>query len=83
MQKTYDAILKGDTVQWQNGRPDSAKPVPVRITLLNEGSSTSNGPAMANALAEIASRNELSIEADPVEWQREMRKDRSISAREE
>jgi hypothetical protein len=85
MLQTYKAILHGDHVEWLEKPPEKPHPVEVQITFLEEVASESileRGRAMAEALATLASRGTFAAIADPVAWQREMRRDRSLPDRE-
>ena len=84
MLPTYPAVLRDGLLEWGNeGAPMSLKdqPLEVHVTVLTPQTwSQTNGPAMAAALAAIASTGGPSI-GDPVEWQRESRADRSMPGR--
>jgi len=86
MSITYQAILKGDRVEWIGDAPDTNGGVPVQITVLDQSSHMENDPrgaAMAAALQQIADTGGISAIIDPVEWQREIRKDRPLPGRDE
>ncbi len=82
MQNAYQAIIKGNTIKWidqpQEGI-DLHKGEKVLITFLDSlTKSQSNGAAMSEALRKLSTmRNSLSDIKDPVEWQREIRKDKT------
>jgi hypothetical protein len=85
MIRTYKAILHGDHVEWIDKRPEQTQPVPVHITPLEDippGPGRERGRAMAEALAALASRGTFAAITDPVAWQRELRHERSLPARE-
>ena len=84
MPKTYEAILNGNRVDWTSEAPKEKSPLRVHITILEEENSvTSRGEKMAEVLAKLAERSVFSEIKDPVEWQRELRKDRTLPARED
>jgi len=57
---------------------------PVEVTILDEPDQTANrGKRMAEALEKLAASNAFSEISDPSEWQREIRKDRSLPGRED
>ena len=89
MLKTYNAILQNDHLNWVDEVPDSAnirKSVKVHVTILENAESmddNSRGVKMAKILEQIANRGTAFTEInDPVEWQKEIRQDRSLSNRE-
>jgi hypothetical protein len=87
MSQTYRAILHKDHVRWTGEAPDREKPVDVYITVIGgtaESSAISrSGLTMDAALQEIADRGGLREVADASEWQREIRKDRELSGRDQ
>lgn len=85
MLKTFNAILKNDSIQWLDETPpiELDNSIKVHVTLLEEitiHQSQSNGQKMAEALRKIASNNNLS-QINPQEWQKEIRQDRSLPHR--
>ncbi|MBS3933661.1 MAG: hypothetical protein KGZ35_04835 [Truepera sp.] len=84
MLRTYKAILHGDHVEWLDRPPEQTQPVPVHITLLAETplAARERGRVMAEALAALASRGAFAAITDPVAWQREVRHERPLPARE-
>ncbi|HEU0016188.1 MAG TPA: hypothetical protein VFQ45_21090 [Longimicrobium sp.] len=84
MQRTYRAVLNGDHLRWIDGPPVPAVETPVEITLLDEPRRTrSNGKEMARALEKLARMGGMREEIpDPLEWQREIRRDRPLPGRE-
>jgi hypothetical protein len=85
MLRTYKAILHGDHVEWLDKPPEQTQPVPVHITLLEEAPlepARERGRVMAEALAALASRGTFAAITDPVAWQREVRHERPLPARE-
>lgn len=87
MSETYRAILKGDRLEWTDSEPTDLNPEqPVQVTILDapdHTDTTTQGQRMAKALEGIAASDGLSQIQDPVEWQREIRKDRPLPGREE
>ena len=85
MLRTYKAILHGDHVEWLDKRPEQTQPVPVHITPLEDAPlepAPERGRVMAEALAALASRGTFAAITDPVAWQRELRHERTLAARE-
>ena len=85
MLRTYKAILDGDHVKWLDKRPEQTHPVPVHITPLEDTPlepARERGRVMAEALAALASRGTFDAITDPVAWQREVRHERTLPARE-
>lgn len=85
--QTYRAILKGNRLEWTDPEPTDLNPEqPVQVTILEETDHTdmtTPGQRMAKALERVTAANALSDIEDPVEWQREIRKDRPLPGREE
>lgn len=85
MQETYEAILRGDRLEWSGeARPNPAKgnrPVVVRVTVLDDAASAKNGKLMAEALERLAVSRALPDLKDPGYWQREVRRERSLPDR--
>ncbi len=84
MSESYKAILKGNHLEWTDAAPsDLAGEQPVEVTILDEADSLSDRRRrMAEALEKLAAADAFSEIADPVEWQREIRKDRPLPGRE-
>ena len=89
MELTYEAILKGNELEWLGDMPDEVremKPVHVEVTLLRGGEpkrKTKTDPkAAAAALERMAAQGGVKSIPDPLEWQRETRKDRPLPGRE-
>ena len=83
MSETYRAILKGDQLEWTDVVPsDLASEQPVEVTILDEPDGLGDRRRrMAEALEKLAAADAFSEIADPVEWQREIRKDRPLPGR--
>ena len=83
MPHTYRAILHSDRIEWIDPPPKCQRPVSVEIKVEEEGgeATTSRGAGMADALRALAERGGLRGIPDPVTWQREVRKDRSLPRR--
>jgi len=85
MLKTFNAILKNNSIQWLDDTPplELDTSVKVNVTLLEEitiHKSKSNGQKMAEALSKISKNNNFA-NVEPQKWQRENRQDRSIPYR--
>lgn len=87
MSESYRAILKGDQLEWTDAAPtDLASEQPVEVTIVDvpgHADTTTQGQRMARALERLAEADAFSHIQDPVEWQREIRKDRPLPGREE
>lgn len=81
--QSYRAILKGDRLEWIEQPPVNLNPEqPVEVTILDEPDQTADrGKRMAEALEKLAASDAFSEISDPVEWQREIRKDRPLPGR--
>lgn len=80
---TYRAILKGNQLEWTEPAPVDLNPEqPVEVTILDEPDQTADRrKRMAEALEKLAASDAFSEISDPVEWQREIRKDRPLPGR--
>lgn len=81
--QTYRAILKGDRLEWTDSEPPDLNPEqPVEVTILDEPDPIADRRRrMAEALENLAAADAFSEISDPVEWQREIRKDRPLPGR--
>lgn len=82
---TYRAILEGNQVRWLDEVPSSDQPVEVHITLLRplpRMTPEERRRRISEALQKLAEMNAFADITDPVEWQREIRKDRPLPGRE-
>ena len=90
MPTTYRATLRGNQLEWSNGRPQTLpeeRPIPVQVTILQEkllarASDSDSGQRMANALEKIARLSTFPQDVDPLDWEREQRQDRPLPDRE-
>ena len=86
MLRTYEAILVGDRIEFPGGGPQEPGPLSVHVTVIGAaGAGGANGrrergAAMAAALEKLAQAGTLAT-VDPVEWQREVRRDRDLPGR--
>ena len=81
--QTYRAILKGIRLEWTDSEPtDLNHEQPVEVTILDEPDRIADRRRrMAEALDELTAADAFSEISDPVEWQREIRKDRPLPGR--
>jgi hypothetical protein len=87
MQRIFEAILKGNLLEWANEVPRQGdRPVRVYVTLQEERSTLSaefRRQRIVEILEKIAANNVFSEISDPVEWQRDLRQDRPLPGRDE
>jgi len=82
MLRTYKGILKGDRVEWAGEAPLRDRALRVHITVLEEDADKEErGRRMAEALTALAEEGAFSEISDPVKWQRELRKERTLPNR--
>ncbi len=89
MLATYRAVLKGDRLEWRGEIPpetNTERSVPVEVTVLRDERlsplrTSDAGERMAAALEKLAASNAVAEIEDPVEWQRETRRDRPLPGR--
>jgi hypothetical protein len=86
MLHTFEAVLKGNVLEWTNDAPqESDRPLKVYVTLLDESklASENRRKQLSEILQKIAATNAFATIENPMEWQREIRQDRSLPGREE
>jgi hypothetical protein len=88
MQQVYKGILRGDRVEWLGAAPETNGGVPVQVTVLSqqqvgESDLEARRRRVRDALNALASGGAFAAIQDPVEWQREIRKDRPLPGRDE
>ena len=84
MKRAYKAILRGDRIEWVNGAPDEEGPLLVEITITKELDPREDeelSKPVSQLFQELADMGAFSEIEDPVAWQREIRKDRSLPGR--
>ena len=89
MLPTYKALLQGDHLIWLDGEPEAIKKtgaVLVYVTIAEDASSSDSdvrerGRKMGELLNRLAERNALSEIDDPVMWQRDLRRERTLPDR--
>ncbi|HEV7798085.1 MAG TPA: hypothetical protein VGO73_08015 [Pyrinomonadaceae bacterium] len=83
MSESYKALLKGDHLEWTDVVPDHlASEQAVEVIILDEPEQMAERRRrMAEALENLAASDAFSEISDPVEWQREIRKDRPLPGR--
>lgn len=83
MSESYRAILRGNQLEWTDAAPsDLAGEQPVEVTIVDEPDQVAERRRrMAEALENLAAADAFSEISDPVEWQREIRKDRPLPGR--
>jgi len=83
MGESYRAVLKGDRLEWTDVTPgELADEQPVEVTILDAPDRMADRRRrMAEALESLAASDPFSEISDPVEWQREIRKDRPLPGR--
>jgi len=87
MQRIFEAILKGNLLEWVNEVPTQGdRPVRVYVTLQEERSTLSaecRRQRIVEILEKIAANNVFADISDPVEWPRDLRQDRPLPGRDE
>ena len=87
MTRIFEAILKGNLLEWTNEVPKQGDlPVRVYVTLEEARSNLSaefRRQRIVQILEKIAASNVFTNIHDPVEWQRELRQDRPLPGRDE
>ena len=85
MPQTFPALLTGDHLQWNPSRPavfSKDQPIRVNVTFVDDPTTASSlGENMSAALEQLAQLAPFADIDDPVEWQRELRSDRSLPGR--
>ncbi|MEG4529911.1 hypothetical protein [Microcoleus sp. D2_18a_D3] len=87
MQRIFEAILKGNLLEWAKEVPRQGdRPVRVYVTLQEERSTLSGElrrQRIVEILEKIAANNVFAEISDPVKWQRHLRQDRPLPGRDE
>lgn len=87
MPSIYKAILKGDRVEWIGPAPETNGGVAVEITVVSQPPAVVDEAARKQQLLDVlnalAASGAGEAFGDPVEWQREIRKDRPLPGRED
>ena len=89
MDHGYEAVLRGDTLEWVGERPtnwpqDEAVEVHITLTAVRPRlSEEERKRRLGEALDALVKSNPFRDIDDPAEWQREMRVDRPLPGREE
>lgn len=83
MSKIYEAVLRGDRLEWSGKSPEVERATPVRVILLDEegASGGERGRRMSEALARVADMGGASGISEPGLWERENRRDRPLPGR--
>lgn len=82
----YSAVLSGDRLVWKGRAPSISTPVDVEVDIpdqIEPLSSEERRRLREEALAGLARIQAFADIEDPVEWQREIRKDRPLPGRDE
>jgi hypothetical protein len=88
MNRTYEAILHGDHLEWTGEVPEliAGKPVRVQVTLVDSPATWVDTPERrrmrVEALRALRASNPFAEIADSVAWQRAIRQDRPLPGRE-
>ncbi len=88
MLRTYQAVLRGEVLEWIADKPRNLMPeqaVPVYVTILEERKSVlmvERGMRMAAALEQLAEMHGAIASLDPIQWEREVRQERTLPSRE-
>ena len=86
MRRAYKAVLHDDRVEWLDGAPEADGPVQVYITISEMPDSEDSqleGKSTFELLQALADMGAFADIEDPVAWQREIRKDRSLPFRDD
>jgi hypothetical protein len=88
MSQTYEAVLRGDRLEWRGKAPEQIKDeraIGVHVTVLQDADvlpdRTTRGAKMDEALEKLAAINAFAQISDPVAWQREQREERPLPGR--
>ncbi|MBC6481568.1 MAG: hypothetical protein GDA56_31260 [Hormoscilla sp. GM7CHS1pb] len=85
MLRTFKAVLKGNHLEWLEEAPEQAMPVNVHVIIVESESSKDlikSNKRRLEALEKLAANNAFAG-VYPVEWQREVRRDRPLPGRSE
>jgi hypothetical protein len=82
MTRSYRAVISDDHIEWTNGAPERKEKLHVTVTVADEDQldDSERGARMAEALVELARIGAFSEIEDSAAWEREIRRDRPLSA---
>ena len=89
MTKTYPAVLRGGQIEWTGEVPPAGwglTPIPVRVVVDDAPPPLSDEERVRRRMAALDRLRELGTYekfGDPIEWQRNERKDRPLPGRDE
>ena len=83
MSRVYEGVLKNDHIEWRGEPPPKGRPVQIQATVLEEKPDAERGARMAASLSKLAKSGTAKKFGDPVEWQRQVRRDRPLPGRED
>ncbi len=89
MSQTYKAIIRGNQVEWLNGAPNLDDDLRVDITIPEQKSSRAGisdeerRRSLLDTLNKLVASGVAEKFGDPIEFQREARKDRPLPGRED
>jgi hypothetical protein len=88
MTKTYPAVLRGGQIEWTGEIPQVGRdltPIPVRVVIDGDHQLLSDEERVRRRMAALDRLYEMKayeLFGDPLEWQKEQRKDRPLPGRE-
>ncbi|PIQ59849.1 MAG: hypothetical protein COV99_12855 [Bacteroidetes bacterium CG12_big_fil_rev_8_21_14_0_65_60_17] len=83
MSRVYEGILKDDRIEWSGESPPPGRPVQIHAIVMNENPDPERGARMAASLSKLAECGTAKKFGDAVQWQRQVRRDRPLSGRED
>jgi hypothetical protein len=88
MLQTYEAVLRGNRLEWEKDvplKPDSEAELVVLVTILESEprapQQQDQGRRMAESLEKLAAIHPIATIRDPKAWEREMRQERQLPGR--
>jgi hypothetical protein len=81
MRNTYNAVLRGDRLEWTERAPEQLGKDPINVSVTILETTAGQGQRMAEALEKLAQMNAASAIADPAAWEREQREERRLPGR--
>lgn len=88
MLRSYEVIYENGQISWLNGKPKITRGKAIIVIEEDESEQRTennepNGKRLAEIFEELAANNAAASFGDPMEWQKETRRDRVLPGRED
>jgi hypothetical protein len=85
MGKAYNAILRGNHIEWETDSPpvNTDAGIKVQVMIAEQSKSENRGEHLMDIMERLAQTSKTPWPEDAAAWQREIRKDRPLPGRKE